>query len=60
MHGNEFTYGALALLSAQDAGGLVGSLLVGHFGQRTRPALLLGAAAMLLGLIDLEIFYARF
>jgi MFS family permease len=56
MHGNEFTYGAL--LSAQAAGGLVGSLLVGHFGQRTWPALLLGAGAILLGLIDLAIFYA--
>jgi MFS family permease len=48
----------MALLSAQAAGGLVGSLLVGHFGQRTWPALLLGAGAILLGLIDLAIFCA--
>jgi MFS family permease len=56
MHGNEFTFGAL--LSAQAAGGLIGSVLVGHLGQRAPPAALLGVGAVLLGLVDLAIFYA--
>jgi Na+/melibiose symporter-like transporter len=56
MGGDEFTFGAL--LSAQAAGGLVGSLLLGRFGQHVAPARLLGLSAVVFGLLDLCIFYA--
>jgi Na+/melibiose symporter-like transporter len=55
LHGDEFTYGAL--LSAQAVGGLVGSALVAQFASRLSPTRLLQIGAVLLGLIDLLIFY---
>jgi MFS family permease len=56
LHGDEFTFGAL--LSAQAAGGLIGSMLLAHFGSRVSPPRLLGGSAILFGLLDLCIFYA--
>lgn len=56
MHGDAFTYGAL--LSAQAVGGVAGGVLVGRFGSRVPPTVMLGGAAVLFGLGDLGLFYA--
>jgi MFS family permease len=56
LHGSEITFGAL--VSAQAAGGLVGSLLLGRFGSAASPAKLLGGAAVVFGVLDLCIFYS--
>ena len=56
MHGTELTFGVL--VSAQAVGGLIGSAGIAHAGGRVAPAPLLGVCAVLLGAIDLLIFYA--
>jgi MFS family permease len=56
MHGTELTFGAL--VSAQAVGGLIGSAATAQLGGRVRPGRLLGAGAVLLGVVDLLIFYA--
>lgn len=44
------------LMSAQAVGGLIGGVLVGWIGGRLAPTRLLGAGALVFGLIDLAIF----
>ena len=56
MHGTELTFGAL--VSAQAIGGLVGSGVCAQLATRFTAARLLGLGALLLGAIDLLIFYA--
>jgi len=56
MHGTELTFGAL--VSAQAIGGLVGSGACAQLATRFPAARLLGLGALLLGAIDLLIFYA--
>ena len=56
LHGDELAYAWL--ISAQAVGGVVGGVVLGRFGRRIPPALLLGSGAFLLGVIDLLIFYA--
>jgi len=56
LHGTELTFGAL--VSAQAIGGLVGSGACAQLAGRFPAARLLGLGALLLGGIDLLIFYA--
>ncbi len=56
LHGDELAYAWL--ISAQAIGGLIGGLALGRFAGRVAPAVLLGSGALLLGVIDLLIFYA--
>jgi MFS family permease len=56
LHGDELAYAWL--ISAQAVGGVVGGVVLGRFGRRIPPALLLGSGAFLLGVIDLLISYA--
>jgi MFS family permease len=56
LHGTELTYATL--ISAQAVGGLLGGVVLGHAGGRFAPALMLGGGALLLGAIDLCIFYS--
>lgn len=54
LHGDDLVFAAL--LSTQAIGGIAGALLVGQFLRNASPALLLGAGALIFGLIDLVLF----
>jgi Na+/melibiose symporter-like transporter len=56
LHGTELTFAAL--VSAQAIGGLIGSAATAQVGSRFPAGRLLGGGAVLLGVIDLFIFYA--
>ena len=53
--GNGLDFGWI--LSAQAVGGLAGSLIIGHLGQRVAPSRMLGMTAVLFGFADLAVFY---
>jgi predicted MFS family arabinose efflux permease len=55
LRGDATVYGLL--LGAQAVGGIVGGVLVGHFGRSIPAPRLLGLSAVLFGLLDLAIFY---
>jgi predicted MFS family arabinose efflux permease len=54
LHGDDVVFATL--LSTQAIGGIVGAVLIGRFLRTTAPALMLGAGAVIFGLIDLVLF----